>query len=162
MAHPTSARIWCRGCRKGGTKWTSIDGEGPTAEERDRLFERYEQHQRGTRWMPNPEELQRLWERYDGRNSDGEEACAEERESLFGSYEQHNGHCRANAEGQVEMWRAANAPQPNALALVPMPSPPPPPRPGCAAEMLALPPDPATQCSAPPGLLWSTVLPSYY
>jgi hypothetical protein len=106
MAHPTSARIWCRGCRKGGTKWTSIDGEGPTAEERDRLFERYEQHQSGTRWMPNPEELQRLWERYDGRNSDGEEACAEERESLFGSYEQHQGHC----------------------TLVPMPSPPPPPR----------------------------------
>ena len=58
-------------------------------------------------------------------------------------------------------WRAARAPQPNALALVPMP-PPPRPRPGVAAAMLALPPDPATQCSAPPGLLWSTVLPSYY
>jgi hypothetical protein len=65
MAHPTSARIWCRGCRKGGTKWTSIDGEGPTAEERDRLFERYEQHQ---------------------------------------------GHCTANAEGQVELESSTRPP----------------------------------------------------
>ena len=140
MSHPFCARIYCLGCTKGGTRWTPTVGEDPNPDELDRLWERCEQHQGGTRWMPNPDELQRLWERY----------------------EQHNGHCRANAEGQVEMWRAANAPQPNALALVPMPSPPPPPRPGCAAEMLALPPDPATQCSAPPGLLWSTVLPSYY